>query len=165
MAALVQGTLKAAGESLNLKLETSTPLTPDEGEPLATYECIYCGIAKKKDANASNDNASAQEASHGGGVAEGGTTTGAATGGQPPAGPSPDIYLPPHVGRLSLFKNAVHFKADMFGLDLTELVLKRTHVRRVDGAQKYAARPPSPLCLSLPAQTCSALVAGCPRTH
>ena len=47
-------------------------------------------------------------------------------------------FLPPHVGRISVYADAVHFKADMFGLDLTELRLMRWQVKRVDGGHKYA---------------------------
>ena len=37
-----------------------------------------------------------------------------------------------------MYADAVHFKADMFGLDLTELRLMRWQVKRVDGGHKYA---------------------------
>ena len=43
-----------------------------------------------------------------------------------------EAVLPPHVGRISVHKDAIHFKADMFGLDSTECTLMRWHVKRAE---------------------------------
>jgi hypothetical protein len=40
------------------------------------------------------------------------------------------VFLPPHVGRLKVHKDALHFEADMFGLDLTSLKLMRWQIKR-----------------------------------
>ena len=43
-------------------------------------------------------------------------------------------FLPPHVGRLKMHEDALHFEADMFGLDLTSLKLMRWQIKRADAA-------------------------------
>ena len=39
------------------------------------------------------------------------------------------VFHPPHVGRLKMHADALHFEADMFGLDLTSLKLMRWQIR------------------------------------
>ena len=49
------------------------------------------------------------------------------------------VFHPPHVGRLKMHADALHFEADMFGLDLTSLKLMRWQIQRADAAPaRYA---------------------------
>ena len=99
----------------------------DPGEFLAVYECIYGGkppSATEPPADASDEAVKAFDALFA------------------PAEPARmetakeraarEAVLPPHVGRISVHKDAIHFKADMFGLDSTECTLMRWHVKRAE---------------------------------
>ena len=99
----------------------------DPGAFLAVYECIYGGkppSATEPPADASDEAVKAFDALFA------------------PAEPARmetakeraarEAVLPPHVGRISVHKDAIHFKADMFGLDSTECTLMRWHVKRAE---------------------------------
>ena len=147
MASLVSSLTSAASFGV---FTTSENVGHADDTPLATYECIYVGTpsqtkqqhtagssegnGEKTQANTRGDGllgpTAPREGAHGG-MAGGSTGPG-------PQGPSMDVYLPPHIGRLFVYRSSVHFKADMFGLDLTELVLRKEHVRKVDASQKFS---------------------------
>lgn len=133
----------------------------DPGELLAVYECIYAGKPlPAKPSEAENVDAEARAIVSGlfGGedkenVAEDAETT----RGKPaataktnaarvsavvvPSAPEGEntVFHPPHVGRLKMHADALHFEADMFGLDLTSLKLMRWQIQRADAAPaRYA---------------------------
>ena len=126
----------------------------DPGELLATYEAIYAGKPlPAKPSEEENVDAEAQAIVSGlfgdedkENVAE----DPKAARGKPgetkksnvaPSAPEGEdaVFLPPHVGRLKVHKDALHFEADMFGLDLTSLKLMRWQIKRADAAPaRYA---------------------------
>ena len=127
----------------------------DPGTLLTTYECIYAGKPQKvedESANVDEDAEKLVEAFLGPmddkenvneSVMKAGKTSGNKdnktgdtkhvgikdTGKQ--SSTFPETFLPPHVGRVKIHKDALNFEADMFGLDLTNLKLMRWQVKAV----------------------------------
>jgi len=119
-------------DSVVKTIETAAGVEDDDpGEFLAVYECVYAGKPKPKKSPAEDDASSDADDDD----ADASSPSGPSTAAERMA---KERFLPPHVGRISVYADAVHFKADMFGLDLTELRLMRWQVKRVDGGHKYA---------------------------
>jgi len=111
-------------DSVVKTIETAAGVEDDDpGEFLAVYECVYAGKPKPKKSPAEDDASSDADDDD----ADASSPSGPSTAAERMA---KERFLPPHVGRISVYADAVHFKADMFGLDLTELRLMRWQVDR-----------------------------------
>jgi hypothetical protein len=109
-------------ESLQASLTAATSFslfggesTQDDGASLGTFDCIYVGTTPK---GAPKDGASEKHQSAASAAPATATSPlkEAAPGGEAgPEGPFTDVYLPPHVGRMTVYKTSVHFKVRRVG--------------------------------------------------
>ena len=104
----------------------------DADAPIAFYDCIYVGTP--------SDGGSPKSplASTSNGANKSGGRLGSAK--PPGTGSTGDKgeCLPPHVGRIGVYRKFAMFRADMFDLDDTTILLPKSQVKRVDSNGKYA---------------------------
>ena len=106
----------------------------DVDAPIAFFDCIYVGTPGGDSASGSPKSPNSVMASNG---ANGAAPRGGAAGNSRGLGQKPEC-LPPHVGRIGVYRKFAMFRADMFDLDDTTVLLPRWQVRRVDANGKYA---------------------------
>ena len=106
----------------------------DVDAPIAFFDCIYVGTPGGDSASGSPKSPNSVMASNG---ANGAAPRGGAAGNSRGLGQKPEC-LPPHVGRIGVYRKFAMFRADMFDLDDTTVLLPRSQVRRVDANGKYA---------------------------
>ena len=106
----------------------------DVDAPIAFFDCIYVGTPGGDSASGSPKSPNSVMASNG---ANGAAPRGGAARNSRGLGEKPEC-LPPHVGRIGVYRKFAMFRADMFDLDDTTVLLPRSQVRRVDANGKYA---------------------------
>ena len=104
----------------------------DADAPIAFYDCIYVGTPSDgrspKSPLASTSNGANQSGGRLGSAKPPGTGSTGDKG----------ECLPPHVGRIGVYRKFAMFRADMFDLDDTTILLPKSQVARVDSNGKYA---------------------------
>ena len=151
----VRGSARAM-PSLAASVEKAVGVDDDDpGELLAVYECIYAGkplpakpseeenvdaearkIVSSVFGDEDKENVGEDGAVSRGKLGETEKTNAERVSTVALSAPEDETtaFLPPHVGRLKMHEDALHFEADMFGLDLTSLKLMRWQIKRADAA-------------------------------
>ena len=106
----------------------------DVDAPIAFFDCIYVGTPGGDSASGSPKSPNSVMASNG---ANGAAPRGGAARNSRGLGEKPEC-LPPHVGRIGVYRKFAMFRADMFDLDDTTILLPKSQVARVDSNGKYA---------------------------